>query len=242
MKRKDIVAKLMTEGFSEKTLAGMTDKQLVILKGKILPEQMTATVGKVLIPQTSPTAQADIAAAKTQKKTIETYEQELKGTESKKDGSEKENIIKRSNTKIRQAIKDGKSYDDYIRAIKHVNGGKLPESTEVIIKGKNNDLNEVQIWVNKLVEAKVYPFTSKNEIMELIQIKLTEQRPQENPHPADPDIDVDPGKREAPGIDPDDPFRDPHPGIDPNPKAKKKHKISAEDAKNKIIELLKSEL
>lgn len=102
--------------------------------------------------------------------------------------------------------------------------------------------SSLQEWVNKVVKKNYHPFTSKNEIMELIQVKLTEERPQEAPHTADPDIDVKPGKREAPGIDPDDPFRDPHPGINPNPKAKKKKKISAEDAKEKIIALLKDKL
>jgi hypothetical protein len=236
MKRKDMVTKLMTEGFTEKTLAGMTDKQLALLTGKILPEQTTLP-GKVLIPQTSPTAQKDIATAKLQKKTIETYEgkevdEEISepklGSESKpKSTEDKEAVIKRLKFKIKHE-KDKKKVADAKKLL-----AKMTEKKPV---------NELKTLVNKIVESKIYPFTSKNEIMELIQVKLTEQRPQEAPHPADPDIDVEPGKREAPGIDPDDPFRDPHPGIDPNPKAKKKHKISAEDAKNKIIDLLKSEL
>jgi hypothetical protein len=135
-------------------------------------------------------------------KTIEVKEDQL-GSEPRK-SSEKENVIKRSNAKIRQAIKDGKGYEDYTRAIKHVNGGKLPVSTETIIGGKNKDLNErsrpggknsgvrggsmgwgkgtkngkdknLKEWVSGIVEKNYHPFTSKNEIMELIQKKLTEQ-------------------------------------------------------------------
>jgi len=107
------------------------------------------------------------------------------------------------------------------------------------LKPQNTSLQE---WVNKVVKKNYHPFTSKNEIMELIQVKLTEQRPQEVPQTADPDIDVNPGKTADPDFDPDDPFRDPYPDIDPNPKAKKKKKISAEDAKEKIIALLKDKL
>jgi hypothetical protein len=76
--------------------------------------------------------------------------------------------------------------------------------------------------------------------------ELSEQKPQEHPHSPNPDVEPDkkrsPDKKENPGVDPDDPFRDPHPGITPNPKAKKKHKLSAKEAKEKIIALLKSKL
>ena len=36
MKRKDIISKLMTEGFSEKTLVNLNDKQLKVLAERIL--------------------------------------------------------------------------------------------------------------------------------------------------------------------------------------------------------------
>jgi len=163
MKRKDMVAKLMTEGFTEKTLAGMTDKQLALLTGKILPEQTTLP-GKVLIPQTSPTAQKDIATAKLQKKTIETYEgisEPKLGSESKsKSTDDKEAVIKRLKFKIKHE-KDKKKVADAKKLL-----AKMTEKESV---------NELKTLVNKIVESKIYPFTSKNEIMELIQSKLTEQ-------------------------------------------------------------------
>ena len=34
-------------------------------------------------------------------------------------------------------------------------------------------VSEVKKWVNRIVESKAHPFTSKKEIMELIQTKLT---------------------------------------------------------------------
>jgi len=259
MKRKDMIKRLMKEGLTEKTLVIMNDNQLKMLSERIFSEQYASTTIAATTPlANSPsilnipkTDQSTINTAKQQKKTFATYEGEVKedaklGAE-KKDYSEKEMSIKRSNAKIRSAIKDGKEYGDYTRLIKKLNDGKLPESTQKIIDAKK--LNE---WVNKAVEKNVHPFTSKGEIMELIKTKLTEQSlPWEDddvdvmnagqgaPMPKETEVepDVIPGRpRTDPGVDPDDPFRDPHPGIDPGPKAKH---ISAEEAKNKIIELLK---
>jgi hypothetical protein len=159
MKRKDIVTKLMKEGLSEKTLANMSDKQL-----NMLSERLITTLDAM---NKNPNIKR-IADDPT--KTIEVKEDQL-GSEPKKT-NEKDDVIKRSNAKIRQAIKDGKPYTDYTRAIKHVNGGKLPSSTETIINGKDKNLNE---WVSGIVEKNYHPFTSKNEIMELIQKKITEQ-------------------------------------------------------------------
>jgi hypothetical protein len=334
MKRKDIVSKLMTEGFSEKTLAGMTDRQLVILKGKILPEQYTTTTtaapgSKVLIPQNSPTAKKDIDTAKSQRKTIETYEQEEKGKEPKK-VDEKETIIKRCKHTIEHSKDKGKVEDakkllaKLTNKKKEVAEGEFKSKTEWlkskgILKDKketteSSDVEEpdseekktkkksekketgtkgdggaeyekrlakgnlgfgLNEWVNDVVGAKVHPFTSKTEIMELIQAKLTEQkefpdtdteidvdtdtdididdpfrdpRPDVDPNPkaqreySSPEIEVEPDTETEIGIDPDDPFRDPRPDVDPNPKAKGKNQISAEVAKNKIIDLMKKML
>ena len=325
MKRKDIVSKLMTEGFSEKTLAGMTDRQLVILRGKILPEQYSVTTtmpgGKVLVPQNSPTAKKDIDTAKAQRKTIETYEQK----EPKK-ADEKEIVIKRckhtiEHSKDKQKVKDAKELlAKLTNKKKEVAEGEFKSKTEWlkskgIIKDKketteSSDVEEpdseekktkkksekketgtkggggaeyekrlakgnlgfgLNEWVNDVVGAKVHPFTSKNEIMELIQTKLSEQK--EFPD-TDTEIDVDtdtevddPFRDPHPGVDPnpkasgskefpdtdteteidtdtevDDPFRDPHPGVDPNPKASGKNRISAKDAQKKIIDLMKEML
>jgi len=304
MNRKEIITKLMKEGLTEKTLVNMNDKQLGMLADRLLSEQYVSAsttsaygnVGnKVFIPKNSPTARQDIDLAKKQRKTIETYEDELKedqllGAE-KKEYSDKEKAIKAANMKIKAAIKDGKDYGDYTRLIKKLNNGKLPASTQKIIDGKKSEVNErhggksptgvkypyhgpnkpskpktdkgkdLKEWVDKIVQKNVRPFTSKGEIMGLINIKLTEQTkpwedddsdvdvmdagqgsPQHAPIPKETEVepDVIPARPETvPGVDPDDPFRDPHPGIDPGPKAKKSQHISAKEAKDKIIKLMK---
>jgi hypothetical protein len=276
MNRKKIITRLMKEGLTEKTLVNMNDKQLGILAERMLSEQYstyTASSAATTPSANSPsiinipkTDQTSINAAKQQKKIFATYEGEMKedlklGAE-KKDYSDKEKAIKGAEAKIRAAIKDGKEYGDYTRLIKKLNDGKLPESTEKIISNKDKNLKE---WVNKIVEKNVHPFTSKGEIMELINIKLTEQTklwkddddvdvmepsasqgsPQTAPRPKETEVDPDviPARpKTEPGVDPDDPFRDPHPGIDPGPKAREKQHISAKEAKDKIIDLMKKML
>jgi hypothetical protein len=241
MKRKDIVTKLMKEGLSEKILATMSDKQLNMLSERLLSEQYTTTPmpsqGSAPV-NVSKTDIKTIGTLKQQKKPFVTYEgqgavaEELiapkLGSEEKKPAEDKDLIIKRSNAKIKQALKDGKKYDDYIKAIKHVNGGKLPDSTQKIVNGNKekklderhggksptgvkthtpktdaggtpkenekpksfadqrwnaprrkgklheNDKN-LKEWVEEIVKKNVHPFTSKNEIMELIQMKMNEQ-------------------------------------------------------------------
>jgi hypothetical protein len=157
MKRKDIVTKLISEGISERTLSGMTDKQLEIMISRLLPEQVVTPGSKVMISKTSPTAQKDIDIAKKQKKTIETYEQELKGTEPKKDTSTKDATIK----KLKFTIEHSKDKS------------KVEDAKKLL--AKMSEKKDVKEWVNKLVESKVYPFTSKDDIMNLIHKKINEQ-------------------------------------------------------------------
>ena len=280
MKRKDIIAKLMKEGLTEKTLVIMSDKQLGMLAERLLSEQYTTTTiptspnaagNKVMIPDKQPTTKAQVDAAKGQKKTIELYtgemgeekkpkwedvfkkkpkgkkdlevKEDMKLGAEKKEYSDKDKAIAASNLKIKAAIKDGKDYGDYTRLIKKLNDGKLPESTQKIIDGKK-DINE---WVDKVVGKHIHPFTSKGEIMELIDVKLNEQQVT-TPGTLSPNIESPSGDlpewltydeiKEAqpatkpitkpttkPGTKPrpKTPYQ-PGPGINPNPKASSKKK------------------
>lgn len=75
MKRKDIIEKLLSEGFSEKTLSRMGDKELTVLAKTVLKEAVMIKSGNV----------KDIENAKKLGKTIETYE------EKSEEGNEVEN-------------------------------------------------------------------------------------------------------------------------------------------------------
>jgi hypothetical protein len=232
MKRKDIVAKLMKEGLSEKILAPMSDKQLNMLAKRLISEQIPSptpnSAGTPTIPlsslKTNPEQAKKLANAGIKFIASEELEVPKLGTEPKS-MSDKELTIKKLKFKIEHE-KDKKKVNDAKELL-----AKLTKKSE------DKSLNE---WVQNIVEKNYHPFTSKNEIMEMIHAKLTEQKHQE--YPVKPEIEVDPDTETKPGVDPDDPFRDPHPGIDPNPKAKGKHKVSADDAKNKIINLLKKKL
>lgn len=330
MRRQDIIVKLMNEGFSQKTLVNLTDKQLTMLSERIISEQIGTTSTTTYsaggtntpvlnIPKTDVTA---INKAKAQKKTFATYEgevkeNEVKGTSKKKSSGQKDIVLKRINHKIETKMKKNECIKSEIELLKRMGETvpekaqkyynekmskkkeKVSEPVEQITKPMSNipvvdgSNKKIKTWVNKIVESKFV--TSKDDILQLIQHKLMEQRTMESPKPAEPDIKVDPDKKTRPGQDPDDPFRDPFPDIDPNPKARRMghgeedpdivpdypvpdypgydpddpmpdpnrddpfrdpfpdidpnpkakkggKEISARDAKNKIIALLKSEL
>lgn len=145
MKRNEIITSLLKEGFSEKTLVNFNDKQLLELASRILSES------DVMISKKDPQASEKINAAKQKNQSIETYEEEvdeeLKGNQKK--------IDKNKNGKI--------DAEDF----KLLNKSK-----------KKNSMSELTIFPPKknkgLKESNYHSFTSKSEIMELINIKLNE--------------------------------------------------------------------
>jgi hypothetical protein len=147
MKRNEIVKSLLKEGFSEKTLVNFSDKQLVIFASRLLGES------DVMISKKDPLANQKIADAKKQNKSIETYEEdvkeELKGNQKKLDKN---------------------------------HNGKIDSQDFKILKGqKKKDLNKkdekenIKEWVSAVTKKNFHSFTSKNEIMEMIQFKLKEE-------------------------------------------------------------------
>jgi hypothetical protein len=79
MKRTELVEKLIKEGFSEKTLVKFSDNQLIQLASRVLSEE------DVMISKKDPQYQQKIIDAKKQNKTIEAYEEDLKGDQKKLD-------------------------------------------------------------------------------------------------------------------------------------------------------------
>jgi len=174
MKRKDIVASLMIEGFSEKTLVTLSDKELSILAKRVLSEQVpTPPMAGGNTTSVTNVSRTDIAtqnALKQQKKPFATYEGEM--TEDKdKDDEKKLETIKKIKYKIKHE-KDEKK----IKALKSLLKRMEEKEKEGI------SLNE---WVDQVVSKNVHPFTSKNEIMSLIKSKLHEQEV------AEPEVDVE---------------------------------------------------
>ena len=84
MKRKELIGKLLKEGFSEKTLVNFSDNQLNQLASRMLGEQDADE--DVMVSKKDPQYQQKVTDAKKQNKTIETYES-LKGDQKKIDAN-----------------------------------------------------------------------------------------------------------------------------------------------------------
>lgn len=212
MKRSELVGKLMKEGMSEKTLVNFTDKQLNNLAERMIGEAITTTAD-VLSKSASLQNLAKIQDIKLVGEEGKVSE-ELKGNQKKLD--------KNHNGKI-----DGQDF-------KILKGQKKKKSVKTDTKDK-----EVKEWVESLAENNYHSFTSKNEIMELINVKLNESETHQygpnvktghnglpefmtydaivsnNPKIAPSKPKVDPGTKPN---KPKTPFQ-PGPRVNPNPKA-----------------------
>lgn len=78
MKRTEIIEKLLSEGFTEKTLSRLSDNQLTTLAKTVLSEE------DVMISKKDPQLQQKVANAKKSNQTIVTYEEEEKDGEENK--------------------------------------------------------------------------------------------------------------------------------------------------------------
>jgi len=212
MKRTELINRLIKEGFTEKTLASLTDNQIKLLSKKVLFEsESTLTIKQDDVKKIEPSnlvnktvrivPESEISEYKKKKYVKE--EGDIDQSESEmKDLSEKEfKILKSSLFKDKSKFKTLKK-----RSIK-----------------EGIEKNEVKNWVETLVENEYYSITTKNEISDLIQKKLMEQRLSE------PDVDT-PVKKPVtrpsePTKDPSkrpfkEPWKTPTPGPDPRPKMK----------------------
>jgi hypothetical protein len=167
MKRNEIIQKLINEGFSEKTLVNFTDKQLNDLSSRMLGEQSTGRGAVIMKKGSNPT---DIKRVTDSGMNVELREKEEGGL----------NPV------------DTLKSDEISKIWNHIKGGEEPSKKEMkldIFKYmkkhdctlqslKEKCLNESQLevneWVSNLAETNYHSFTSKNEIMELISMKLNE--------------------------------------------------------------------
>lgn len=134
MKRNELVARLINEGLSEKTLVTMSDKQIVMLSERFLGEQSTTSQSGVEnIPATDT---AGIQAAKQAKKKFVTYEGEIEETKKKK---KKETIYDK-------ALKDLGGEEG---VIKYLETGKKPKKT--------SELKEVDMGLSVKSAPKTAP-------------------------------------------------------------------------------------
>lgn len=166
MKRNEIVNSLIKEGFSESTLVKFNDRQLNNLAQRILGE------ADVMISNKDPEKQKKVVDAKKLNKSIEFYEEKPSAGLSKEKKSE---IVKKAK-KGEDIGKKGKGFKEVVKSAKK-GGAEDPEAVAAAAMWKNIKRESVDVkeWVETLAENNFHSFTSKNEIMELIQTKITEQ-------------------------------------------------------------------
>jgi hypothetical protein len=232
MKRSEIVKKLISEGFSEKTLSNLNDKQLSALSERVLGEE------DVMISKRDPQYQEKITTAKKQNKTIETYEEKKPSAGLSKE--KKSEVVKKAK-KGGDIDKKGKGFEKVVDKTKK-SGAKNPEAVATTQMSKSiprkEKVNEMKNWVKELSESKYSNFTSKSEIMGIInekvmtaEIPMPKSKPSKGhngvpefmtydsivggPETAEPIVKPDTKPVTRPSIDP----YDPKPGVNPNPKA-----------------------
>jgi hypothetical protein len=166
MKRNEIIQKLINEGFSAKTLVNFTDKQLNDLSSRMLSEQ--GARGAVIMKKGSnPT---DIKKVTDSGMNVELREKEEGGL------NDVDTLKSDEITKIWNKIKGGEEpsrKEMKLDIFKHM---KKHDCTLNSLKEKHLNESQLEIneWIGNLAETKYHSFTSKNEIMELISMKLNE--------------------------------------------------------------------
>ncbi len=166
MKRNEIVEKLIKEGFSEKTLVKFTDKQLNDLSERILSEQ-SANVGKGSVVMRKATSNpAEVKKMTDQGLNVELREKELVGNQKKIDANKNGKIDAED---FKMLLKKKKKED------KCPDCGEDEKNCKCDHTHMDESKKEIKNWVKNLVENKEFhSFTSKNEIMELIETKINE--------------------------------------------------------------------
>jgi len=258
MKRSEVVDKLIKEGMSERTLVKFTDRQLNHLANRMLGEQVTTVPGKPSykvgenggsLPPSNKgyTITKDSKDNSTIAQPVESeVKEELKGKQ--------KNLDKNHNGKIDgQDFKILKGQKKEISEDKECNKCGCTKSKCKCEKCDKCDCTkseckckkgEVKEWIESLAENSFHSFTSKNEIMELINSKLNESEKHEfganvktghnglpefmtydsivnsGPKIAPSKPKVDPGTKPS---KPKTPFQ-PGPRVNPNPKALKEDK------------------
>ena len=190
MKRSELVEELIKEGMSEKTLVNFTDKQL-----SHLHERMVISADKL---KSDPKLQAIANDPNTE---VEVKE-DLKGGQKKLDKN-KNGKIDGEDFKLLKGQKTKKcehcdkemskcSCDDSHLGESKEKKNESPKFGKKVTKGHNNipefmdskklkkEGVETKKWVESLAEEKFFHIlTSKNEIMEMIQTKLNDQKGEE---------------------------------------------------------------
>lgn len=212
MRRAQLIQKLMSEGFSEKTLVNFNDKQLEKFANKVLKEAQTVTTTKTVYNSKDP---KDVAALNTALKDPNVNKNDI---EVKEDEVIPVGKIKKSK-KVKPVFKNLHEFvENTIDSNYH----------SLVTKGDMVSLVNQKINESSELEEKNVP--KLPEFMSFDSIVSAGGK--EAPEKDTPDVDAPP--REKPGVDKPErdprknPFRNPeeNPVVNPDPKAKIKKMTS----------------
>lgn len=216
MTRIEIIKRLVSEGFSEKTLVNFTDKQLEKLSAKLLGEGLKVKADDL---------KADPALAdKLKDKDVTVVPEEESETPKMKKITKKE--VKETSNKI---------------GVKSLDLNKLNEFVEGVVDKQYHNLT-TKGEISELIKERFGTLSEKESVTKLPEfmgeIEMAEPavKPDVKPAPAKPDTDR-PGREKPrhPGQRPVDPNKQPLPN--PVPKAGKKE-IGGDEAKSKVIKII----
>lgn len=147
MKRVNIIKQLINEGFTDKFLSKLNDRQLNDLSIRILGE------GTVMISKDSPSFQIDVEKAKNEKKTIETYEEDMEEASSPEQQAAIAVSMKKTGKKPKKEMNEWvegvikKNYHTNVTTKKEIYEmiGSLSDSADKLVDSKNMfDVDEQQ--------------------------------------------------------------------------------------------------
>jgi hypothetical protein len=229
---------LIDKGLSSKTVSKLTESQIDTLHKKLFVEQ-------TMVSKTDATT---ISKLKSEKKPFQVYEKEL-------EEEEEVTLDPNKDTETQDPHQVGPSSDDGFGdetdgmgmfeedqkdgpnpwAICHSQVGPkksrkwercVREVKKQLKEGKNPVSLFLESQIQKIVEKHMPPKITKGDLVRYISEQGTAPSPTTKPAPTKPG--TKPGKRP-------NPFKNPNPGENPAPKAKK---VSPEDAKEKVIDVI----
>jgi len=184
MNRRLIIEKLLKEGFSEKTLVGFNDKQLITLSKTILKEAGSVIMSKKTPPnEFIPLTKAGVNVELREKKQKDVNEKWKGDVKVKKTGEHADKSVAELKKELNSLKEKSKKYQD--------EGKKVPKNIidqeaelKFAIRAKqgwkkkmNENVSEIEEWVLDLTESKYTHFTSKNDIMKIINEKMETFQP-----------------------------------------------------------------
>lgn len=233
MKRIEMVENLIKDGFSEKTLVNMSDKQLKLLSDRIISEQQNNNVN---VSGDTPNLTAIVTKLKQSGNNVTVSEESEMNEQDVSDAQVLGALGLVLGAFGAAAFNSGKHYyTQYLQAHPEDKKGAVKHALMKIVKDahssgggiaeQKSEATQLQEWVDLLVENEYNSVTTKNEIMDLIRTKLQEQGREIEIADPDTETEVEPDI-DTPQIAPDeDPYIDPwkEPGTSPDPRPKFKH-------------------